>query len=36
MLVRFVGGETGICEIAERVSLLTKAKRQPGEPGFTP
>ena len=30
------GGETGICEIAQRVSLLTKAERQPGEPGFTP
>lgn len=30
------GGETGICLIAERVSLLTKAERQPGEPGFTP
>ncbi len=29
-------GETGICEIAQRVSLLTKAERQPGEPGFTP
>ena len=30
------GGETGICLIAERVSLLTKAERLPGEPGFTP
>ena len=24
-------GETGICEIAQRVSLLTKAERQPGD-----